>query len=148
MKAYLFFLFLIVTFSCCTYDPCRFIDDPIYTYGVRILEDSSENDLLFGDHAIYDFDSIEYSNPNILLDLYKVRYFNSSFSDTLLTLEIFEKFEESYFLKFGNNDIDTLNIKTVDLDEDCYTFAVDSIGCIAVNRKDYVKYESPFVIWK
>lgn len=134
-------LFILIS---CKDDPCRFIDDPSINYQIRILDAMSENDLLFGDQAIYHFDSIEYNNPNIIPDLHKSRFFISSFSDTLLSLEIFRNIEESYYLKWSSNDIDTIMIKTIEIGG-CYGFSADSI---ALNGADFVKYESPFVILK
>ncbi|MFT6336102.1 MAG: hypothetical protein ACI86M_002951 [Saprospiraceae bacterium] len=145
MKNVYYLLFVALGFSCCREDPCRWIHDPAYTYQIRILDTSTEFDLLFGNQSIYNFDSIEYINSNVPWDLYKSEYHISTLSDTLLSLEMFRNTEEPYYLKLSNTDTDTIAIKITDDGIGCNGFTADSIS---LNGTDFVKYESQFVIWK
>ncbi|MBK9270709.1 MAG: hypothetical protein IPM48_03860 [Saprospiraceae bacterium] len=145
-----FLLAIIVLFTlsgCCRYVDCL-SDDYFAKLVVKDQRDSS--DLIFGDGRVYNRSGIKcYSILGLDTTFYVIalKEYDSSISDSILSIKLFPEIHENVYIKWDNTDVDTLLAQYHSFDTNCCG-NITEISKMNINGVDYKIDRVPIQLFK
>jgi len=145
-----FLLVLTVLFTlsgCCRYVDCLSDD---YFGEFVLIDQSDSSDLIFGGGRLYDRSRIKcFSILGEDTTFYEIAFedYNSSISDSIVSIKLFPEIYENIYIKWDDTDIDTLLVKYHSFDTNCCG-NITEISRLNINGVDYKIDRVPIQLFK